>query len=100
MTKLEQQVWDKLREVPDPELNIPLVDLGLIYKVKVNKNSVHIVMTLTTIGCPLFAVIDQQIKDKVLEIPSIKKVTTKLVFDPPWGMEMMTDEAKVELGII
>ena len=99
-TNLEQEVWEKLKTIPDPELNISLVDLGLIYEVKIKAESVYIKLTLTTIGCPLFGVIQKTIEDKVKEVPGIKNVQTELTFDPPWSMDLMSEEAKLKLGLL
>ena len=100
MTTAEKLIWQKLQEIPDPELNISIVDLGLIYTVKIKDDKAHIKMTLTTIGCPLFGTIQKMVEDKVGEIPNIKAVETELVFEPPWSMDMISEEAKVKLGII
>lgn len=96
----EKEVWVKLREIPDPELHISLTDLGLIYSVKEKKAVVTVTMTLTTIGCPLFSLIEQQVIEKVQELAWVKKVIPNLVFDPPWSMEMLSDDARVQLGIV
>lgn len=101
MKKLsEKQIKDKLSEVMDPELNISIVDLGLIYDIKVIKNKVKVIMTLTTIGCPLFSLIESQIKDKIKEL-GIKEenISLELTFDPPWTMEKMSKRGKTMLGI-
>lgn len=101
MKKLsEKQIKSKLSEVMDPELNISIVDLGLVYKTKIIKNKIKIVMTLTTIGCPLFSLIEKQVKDKIREL-GIKEedVSLSLTFDPPWSMEKMSEKAKALLGI-
>lgn len=100
MRKIEQAVWSKLKEIPDPELNISIVDLGLIYTVTVKDEKAKIRMTLTTIGCPLFGTIQKMVEDKVGEVPEIKAVETELVFDPPWSMDMISEDAKVKLGIL
>lgn len=94
------QVKKALEKVLDPELNISIVDLGLIYDIIINKNKVKIVMTLTTIGCPLFNLIEDQIK-KHLENLGFKKENIKieLTFDPPWSIEKMSPKAKALLGI-
>ena len=94
-------VLSKLTEVMDPELNISIVDLGLIYDIKIIKNKkVKIIMTLTTIGCPLFSLIETQIKDKMKELKfKDKDVLLELTFDPPWSMEKMSKKAKAILGI-
>lgn len=86
----------------DPELQIDIVSLGLIYNVKVeDKNKVLIRMTLTTPGCPLAPVIDQMVREALfglVEDPETD-VTIDLTFDPPWLPEMMTEEARLELGL-
>ncbi len=83
----------------DPELNISIVDLGLIYKVKiVNKTSAKITMTLTTIGCPLFPVIEKDIKGKLKEL-GFTNVQIELTFDPPWSIDMLSERGKAILGI-
>ena len=87
--------------VLDPEMNISLVDLGLIYKVSVDKEKkIHILMTLTTMGCPLFGVIEEDIylKLSVLKIER-KNVTIEMTFDPPWDMTRLTKRGKALLGI-
>ena len=93
-------ILSKLYEVIDPELNISIVDLGLVYDAKLIKNKVKVIMTLTTIGCPLFSLIESQIKDKIKEL-GIKEenIILDLTFDPPWTMEKMSRRAKAMLGI-
>ncbi len=85
----------------DPELNISITDLGLVYDVKVDKkNKVFIKMTLTTIGCPLFNLIEQEVKSKLDEMGVTENdIKMELTFDPPWSMEKMSERAKAMLGI-
>ena len=93
-------ILNKLSEVMDPELNISIVDLGLIYKTKISKNKLKIIMTLTTVGCPLFSLIEAQIKDKIKALGvNEKDITLELTFDPPWSMEKMSKKGKAMLGI-
>lgn len=95
----KKQVMNKLSEVLDPELNISIVDLGLVYKVEVGAK-VKITMTLTTMGCPLIATIEEDIKQRLKEIGiDEKKIKVELTFDPPWSMEKMSPRAKAMLGI-
>lgn len=106
-------ILKKLEEVLDPELNISIVDLGLVYNVTIEKSSlkhpkgsatdslrVRILMTLTTIGCPLISLIESEIKSKLKEL-GIKEenIIIDLTFDPPWSMEKMSEKAKTMLGI-
>lgn len=97
----KKSVLDKLGKVLDPELCISIVDLGLIYKVSISKNNkVKILMTLTTIGCPLFPMIEQQIKNTLKPLGIVENnITVELVFDPPWNMDKMSEKGKVMLGI-
>ena len=94
----EKQVMDKLSTVIDPELNLNLVDLGLIYKAAIEQNKVTVTMTLTSPGCPLAPMIEDQVKEAVLTLEGIEKVVVDMVFDPPWSPAMMSEEAKLELG--
>jgi metal-sulfur cluster biosynthetic enzyme len=95
----KKSVLSKLKKVLDPELGISIVDLGLIYGVRISKtNIVTVDMTLTTIGCPLFEVMAKPIKEKIKSIKGVKNVKINLIFDPPWSMEKMSKDAKIMLG--
>jgi len=97
---IQSAVTDQLKKVLDPELGISIWDLGLIYEVIVNKEGIcTITMTLTTIGCPLFAQIQKEIEDHVMEISEINEVKIDLVFDPPWSVDKMSEESKIRLGL-
>lgn len=94
-------VLKKLEQVMDPELNISVVDLGLIYDVIINKdNKTKIVMTLTAIGCPLIDMIQSEIIDRLVELGISKNnISIKVTFDPPWKMEKMSKKGRKLLGI-
>lgn len=95
----DSEVLAKLKSVPDPELGISIVDLGLIYGVDILKaGKVRVRMTLTTIGCPLFSLIAEPVKACIMEIEGVTEVEVDLSFDPPWNPERMSDEAKITLG--
>lgn len=96
--QIEKQAWEALGNVPDPELGVSLVDLGLIYEIDVEGDHVEILMTLTTIGCPLFSMIEEDVLFAIRKIDGVKHVKINLTFDPPWGPEKMSDEAKEALG--
>lgn len=97
--EIETLMRDQLSKVIDPELGVSLVDLGLIYETSLSKEGIaDIRMTLTTMGCPLFPVIQKDIENHLLEIPEVNEVVIELTFDPPWNPSMMTDEAKAQLG--
>jgi len=96
----EKIIKDKLKQVLDPELGVSIVDLGLIYEVNINKKKVKIVMTLTTVGCPLFSLIEKEIRYKLNELGlRDEEIELELTFDPPWTIERMSNEARVMLGI-
>lgn len=96
---LKNLIWQKLEEVLDPELQISIVDLGLIYEILEEKpGRIKIKMTLTAIGCPLFSLIEDEIKRKLLEIDKIREVNIELTFDPPWTPERLSEKAKIKLG--
>lgn len=103
---IEKQVWQALSTVLDPELGIDIVSLGLIYSVEVVANNsqesfVRIVMTLTTPGCPLAGTIDALIRSAVSVVDGLNiddSLEIQLTFDPPWVQDMMSDEAKAQLG--
>lgn len=101
----KSQIYDHLDTVIDPELGISIVKLGLIYDVKISqvdgKTKVHIVLTLTTPGCPMASIFDQMLRDSLYGLPDIdvdQDVSIELTFDPPWVPDMMDAEAKAELG--
>lgn len=97
MTK--DDVLKKLKKVMDPELNINIMDLGLIYGVKIKDHKVAVKMTLTTPGCPLFPHFEQEVKKAVKKVKGVKSVTIDLTFNPVWGPERMSEEVRVQLGI-
>jgi metal-sulfur cluster biosynthetic enzyme len=91
-------VYDRLKEVLDPELHINIVDLGLIYEVRVKGKDVFILMTLTFPGCPLGSIIHKEIKEKVGSLPEIGEIDLKITFDPPWDLTKVKEEVRAELG--
>jgi len=97
----EEQVWQALDSIFDPEIPISLVSLGLIYKVEldqVNKR-VRIDMTLTAPGCGMGPVLVSDVDYRVNKVPNVETVKVELVFDPPWSREMMSEEAQLEAGL-
>ena len=98
----KETVLEALRTVIDPELNINIVALGLIYDVVIDqeKNDVTITMTLTTPGCPLSMVFDEWVPKAVKKIPGVKNVTINLVWEPPWNPGLMSEAAKLQLGMM
>ncbi|MBU0528311.1 putative Fe-S cluster assembly protein SufT [bacterium] len=100
----EQQVWDQLRTVYDPEIPINIVDLGLIYDCKLTKlkegTKVDIQMTLTAPGCGMGPIITEEAKQKTLAILGVIDVDVELVWEPLWNREMMSETALLQLGIL
>lgn len=96
----EKKVWKALEEVMDPEIHISLIDLGLIYKITVQKEKIHVLMTLTTVGCPLFPLIEKEVKDKLIFLGfKPENIKLELTFDPPWTMERITEKGHAMMGI-
>lgn len=99
----ESDVWDTMRTVYDPEIPVNLVDLGLVYSCELHhndgRNSAHIRMTLTAPGCGMGPVLVEEMKYRLQKVPNLHDVEVELVFDPPWDRDMMSDEAKLELGM-
>lgn len=99
--EIKEQVLEALGTVDDPELGIDIVNLGLVYDVAVDENNdVKVEFTLTTMGCPIGPMIDEQIKEATAHIPEIGEVTSELVMYPPWSPEKMTPLAKSALGVV
>src|SRR5437660_2782464 len=94
----EERVLDALKNVVDPELGINIVDLGLVYDVSIEDDSVHIVYTLTTMGCPIGPLIEEQMARMLADVPGVDRVDAEMVLRPPWTPEMMSEEAKAALG--
>ncbi|MBA4603731.1 metal-sulfur cluster assembly factor [Thermoactinomyces sp. AMNI-1] len=98
--KLKEQILEQLEEVIDPELNIDIVNLGLIYGIDINDDGdVKITMTLTAMGCPLAGVIQQQVVRALQDIDGINQVDVDIVWNPPWDKSRMSRYAKIALGI-
>jgi metal-sulfur cluster biosynthetic enzyme len=95
-----EQVHENLRNVYDPEIGVNIVDLGLVYDVDVDDDGdVLVTMTLTSIGCPLGPVIVQEATNALADLPGIGTVDVKIVWSPPWTPDLMSEDARDELGI-
>ena len=98
---LYETVIDACRTVFDPEIPVNIFDLGLVYTIDIDpENAVNITMTLTAPGCPVAGEMPGWVADAVGSVPGVKQVDVAMTFDPPWGMDMMSDEAKLELGFM
>ena len=98
---LYDSVVEACKTVYDPEIPVNIFDLGLIYTIDINaENAVRVVMTLTAPGCPVAGEMPGWVADAVESIPGVREVDVEMTFQPQWGMEMMSDEARLELGFI
>jgi FeS assembly SUF system protein len=98
---LQERVLEAMRTVYDPEIPVNLVDLGLVYDLVVRKDgTVYIEMTLTTPACPVAGSLPSQVEEVVKAVEGVKDVRVKLVWSPPWTRDRMTEEAKLELGLL
>lgn len=98
---LYDDVVEACRTVFDPEIPVNIFDLGLVYTIEISpENDVNILMTLTAPGCPVAGEMPGWVADAVEPLPGVKTVSVAMTFDPPWGMDMMSDEARLELGFM
>jgi metal-sulfur cluster biosynthetic enzyme len=96
---LKDQVIEALRQVNDPELGINIVDLGLVYDVEIEDRTVHITYTLTTMGCPIGPLIENQIEEMLQGVEGVDDLKAEMVMSPPWTPDKMSEEAKAALGM-
>lgn len=94
----KEQILEKLKEVIDPELNINIVDLGLIYDINIGDGEVKITMTLTSPGCPLSGFFTEEVESKIKTLTDAERVLVELVYDPPWTPARMTEISRKQLG--
>lgn len=101
MIEMENKVVEVLKTIYDPEIPVDIYELGLIYEVKIDKdNNVEIEMTLTSPNCPVAESLPKEVEDKVAACPEFNSAKVNIVFDPPWDKDMMSEEAKLELGFL
>ena len=94
-------VVEACRTVYDPEIPVNIYDLGLVYTININaENDVRLIMTLTAPGCPVAGEMPGWLNDAIEPVGGVKSVEVELTWDPPWGMDMMSDEARLELGFM
>ncbi|MCD8283366.1 MAG: iron-sulfur cluster assembly protein [Opitutae bacterium] len=101
----EDALWNALKTVYDPEVPVDIVNLGLIYKLEVlplgnNRYSVQVAMTVTAPGCGMGPIIAEDARNRLLAVPGANEVRVEIVLDPPWTQDMITEEGKMELGLI
>ena len=97
---IEDKVWELLKTCFDPEIPVNIVDLGLVYECRVEDSQVAVKMTLTAAGCGMGPVLVGDIEQKIRSIREVTEVKVELVFDPPWNRSMMSDVAKLQLGML
>jgi FeS assembly SUF system protein len=101
LQKVGEDVVDMLRSVYDPEIPVNIYELGLVYDVQVSTDyHVHILMTLTSPNCPVAESLPEEVKQRVGTLETVKDAEVEITFDPPWDKEMMSEEAKLELGFL
>ena len=101
MMTIKDQIIKQLQEVYDPEISINVYDLGLIYTIEIDKEGqTLILMSLTAPGCPVADVMPGWVAEAVEPVPGVKNVKVDIVWEPQWGMDMMSDEARLELGFM
>ncbi len=99
--ELEQRIIGALKQVFDPELPVNIYDLGLIYEINIYPDqTVHISMTLTAPGCPVADTLPREVEESVRDVEGVTDARVELTFEPPYTMDMMTEEAKFELGFL
>ena len=98
---LETAIIEALKEIFDPEIPVNILELGLIYEVKINdSNEVNVSMTLTAPNCPVAESLPVDVKNKVLSVDGVSKAEVEITFEPPWDQSMMSELAKLELGML
>ena len=98
---LGEKIVKELKSIFDPEIPVDIYELGLIYDVFVNEdNEVKILMTLTSLNCPVAESLPQEVEEKIRSIDEVKTAEVEITFDPPWTKDLMSEEAKLELGFL
>jgi FeS assembly SUF system protein len=98
---LGENVVKVLKTIYDPEIPVDIYELGLIYDVMINEdNEVKVLMTLTSPNCPVAESLPKEVEDKVKSIANVKDAEVEITFDPPWTKDLMSEEAKLELGML
>ena len=100
MNGLKEKVIEEISKIYDPEIPVNIYDLGLIYKVEIDeKNKVKVEMTLTSPNCPVAESLPNNVKENIMKVEGVADVDLKLVWDPPWNKDKMSEAAKLELNL-
>ena len=101
MAELKEKIISEIKKIYDPEIPVNIYELGLIYKIEVIENKKALIeMTLTTPNCPVAETLPLEVEEKVKSIDSVKDAEVEITFDPPWSQDLMSEEAKLELGML
>ncbi len=99
ITVLKGEILEALRTIYDPEIPVNIYELGLIYDIDISPDAVvNITMTLTSPGCPVAGSLPPEVREKAASVPGVREANVDVVWEPPWNLEMMSEEAKLELG--
>ncbi|MAQ62928.1 MAG: SUF system Fe-S cluster assembly protein [Euryarchaeota archaeon] len=99
MSELKEKIIENIKKVFDPEIPVNIYELGLIYDIKIDDGNVEVIMTLTSPFCPVAGSLPKEVAARVSEVDGVKKANVELVFEPPWTMDLMSNEAKLELNM-
>ena len=99
MSELKEKIIENIKKVFDPEIPVNIYELGLIYDIKIDEGDVEVIMTLTSPFCPVAGSLPREVAARVSEVEGVKKANVELVFEPPWTMDLMSNEAKLELNM-
>ncbi|MBL6857217.1 MAG: SUF system Fe-S cluster assembly protein [Pelagibacteraceae bacterium] len=100
MSELKEKIISEIKKIYDPEIPVNIYELGLIYKVEIyDKNKVNVEMTLTSPNCPVAESLPNSVKENIMKVEGITDVDLKLVWDPPWDKDKMSEAAKLELNL-
>ncbi len=99
MSELKEKIIKNIKKVFDPEIPVNIYELGLIYDIKIDEGDVEVIMTLTSPFCPVAGSLPKEVAARVSEVEGVKKANVELVFEPPWTMDLMSNEAKLELNM-
>ena len=97
---VKNKIIEEIRKIYDPELPVNIYELGLIYDIKVNGRKAEIKMTLTTPNCPVAETLPMEVEEKVKSLDEVSSAEVEITFDPPWTKDLMSEEAKLELGML
>ena len=100
MSNIKEKIVDEIKKIYDPEIPVNIYELGLIYKIEVDKNNkVNVDMTLTSPNCPVAESLPKEVKDNIMKIEGVSDVNLNLVWEPPWTKDKMSEAAKLELNL-